>query len=149
MRALKKMNATTSGNRPDTIVFAACETVSEARAIVQYALPVLQEWPESCWSAWVTDSVDCISAKAAWVRSTAGELQWQRVDTSEFLGNKSVCEILGGKPGIVVLACRKLANSLSAIFQGLVADHRSLGLDEPAASVFRKPFLQTNCSVTI
>jgi hypothetical protein len=141
MRATDKMNHMPKfGAKPDAIVIAACETVEEAHAILQYALPVLQEWPQPAWSAWITDSADCLNARAAAIRSDEDNLRWQPVDTSEFLGNKVVCDVLGGKSGIVVLAHQTIARKLLATFGGLVGDLHCLSMSDAAAKAFKRPF---------
>ncbi len=126
------------GLRTSSIVLAACETVEEAFAIVRYVLPILEEWPRSAWSTWVTDARS-YRVRAANVEAGAAGLCWQDVNDREFFGNELVSDVLGDRAGIVVLADQTIARKIASNFHGLVADLCCISSADPAAQSIERP----------
>ncbi|MCB1381276.1 MAG: hypothetical protein KDK89_23325 [Alphaproteobacteria bacterium] len=123
-----------------TIIVASCVSLPDARATLRWIAPLVAEWPAQAVGIWICDAVDCEDARAAQITDPSAEPQWRRVDASDFDGDGTVCQMLSGKLGLVILTHETIAAQLLRALEGLVAGLVCISTSDPLAKPFKKSF---------
>jgi hypothetical protein len=122
------------------IIVAGCNSLSESRAVANWILPVLQEWPKSAWKVWLTDATDCEDIRAALIEDTVENASWKDVDHASETPGDTVCQVVGGRTGLVIFAPETITNAAARSLEGLVSGLASFAVSDPLAKPFKKSF---------
>lgn len=114
--------------------------MADSQAMLRWVLPILQEWPSAVWHVWLADATNCNDIKAAKVATDGDGLEWQPVDHENTNSENAVCQIIGGRSGLVILAHHSVATVAARGLDGLVARMVSFPANDPLAKPLTKSF---------
>ena len=121
-------------------VVARCETQSEARAMTRWILPVLQQWPSSAWHMWIADASDCSALKSARIAADGQQLEWRNVERYTPSPQDSLCSMLSGHFGLVILGHHLVAADAARGLDGLVSQLIRFAKNDPLVQPLAKSF---------
>ena len=130
----------TSAPTAQEIVAARCATLADARAMTRWVMPVLQEWPRGAWYMWLVDANDCRALQAARMTGDDPEFQWRDIERDHKAPRDSLCALLGGHFGIVILAHHLIAAEAARSLDGLVSHLTRFAADDELARPLAKSF---------
>ena len=94
------MNAELFFDNNSTIVVAACNNPADSSALMRWVLPVLEEWPQQAWRAWLSDQSQPGKVRASLVTGSDKQSGWRDIDVSDFAANGGMCWRMHSSPNI-------------------------------------------------
>ena len=129
-----------SAPAPQEFVVARCETLSDVRAMSRWILPVLQQWPSAAWHMWIADVTDCAALKSARIAANGQQLEWRNVERDGPSPQDSLCGMLGGHYGLLILAHHLIAADAARGLDGLVSQLIRFAANDPLVKPLAKSF---------
>lgn len=122
------------------IVVAGCNSLADSLAMSRWLWSELKEWPRAAWQCWIADASDCSSVRAARIKGPEDELEWQKVATNGIGPRHAVCQVIGGRCGLVVVATDSAAHAAIRGLAGLVSGLTCIAANDPIAAPLRNTF---------
>ena len=134
------MNAELFFDNNSTIVVAACNNPADSSALMRWVLPVLEEWPQQAWRAWLSDQSQPGKVRASLVTGSDKQSGWRDIDVSDFAANGGMCRMLGRGSGLVILTHGTIAKHVLRALDGLTSRLACIAANDPAAKPFKRSF---------